>query len=308
MEFGTGTAPPPMPHRGHGKDDPPFRFLTFDAVPRGSILFAGPVYIRVQYGEDKRLDKDWTQFWACLVRGLLLVFSPGGSSQVKSFVACIDLHQLQARLATKEETKKKNALFIETAQKVGYLLRTDDEGEVMSWMATISAACVDGSAAEKELADQIRSFATLIDSQGEPVTKKDKISWKSMGGFLANLGGGGKPALADASPPAARKPFSDSQASLNQLRMCHRACFPLPLLIPFQAAPTTCFGGRLADQVANQQRPIPFLVETCIRQIEAHGILSEGIYRISGNAASVQRLKILFNTGMADKRLWKPNQ
>ncbi len=43
-----------------------------------------------------------------------------------------------------------------------------------------------------------------------------------------------------------------------------------------------------------ERRPVPFIITSCVREVEKRGISEVGIYRVSGSAADVQRLKKAF--------------
>ncbi len=60
------------------------------------------------------------------------------------------------------------------------------------------------------------------------------------------------------------------------------------------------FGGDLEEQCKNSRGEfrIPRVVQECIEVVEERGLLSQGIYRLSGNAASIQKLKSDYNNGM----------
>lgn len=51
------------------------------------------------------------------------------------------------------------------------------------------------------------------------------------------------------------------------------------------------FGIELNTVMKNQSNSIPFLVVKCVEEIEARGIMQEGIYRVSGFADEVDELK-----------------
>ncbi|KAF8985957.1 hypothetical protein BGZ46_000043 [Entomortierella lignicola] len=63
------------------------------------------------------------------------------------------------------------------------------------------------------------------------------------------------------------------------------------------------FGGMLTVEPG---RTIPKVVELCIKTIEARGLSTAGIYRVSGHMASIQNLKKSFNEGLdVDKLIEK---
>ncbi|KAI9019020.1 hypothetical protein DFJ74DRAFT_708221 [Hyaloraphidium curvatum] len=271
MDYSAATGPP-LPPRSH----PPAQFLTFEAIPPNLVLAAGPVLVRLQGGEDRRLSKDWIPFWGAAIRGALVLFTVAPQGQ-KFFYSWVDLSQAQWRQATKDDTKKRNALFFENPGRAGYVLRTEDDAEFARFYQAFPLACTPFGPAELELVAKVKELAAFLEMQGDHAgVKKEKSAWKSMGGLFAQLGG---KSSGDIPPPAVRKPLPETP--------------PAPqVFIP----PYACFGGRIPDQVAKQQRKIPYIVETCIGEVDGRGLQSEGIYRVSGNAANVQRLKVLFNS------------
>ena len=50
-------------------------------------------------------------------------------------------------------------------------------------------------------------------------------------------------------------------------------------------------------------RTIPNVVELCVKTIEARGLSTAGIYRVSGHMSSIQNLKRAFNEGLDVEKL-----
>lgn len=55
------------------------------------------------------------------------------------------------------------------------------------------------------------------------------------------------------------------------------------------------FGGYLRME---ENGDVPYIVSTCIKEVEARGLQSVGIYRLSGPASSIQKYKAAFNDSM----------
>ena len=51
----------------------------------------------------------------------------------------------------------------------------------------------------------------------------------------------------------------------------------------------------MALQIAKEKRNIPMIVEQCVKRVEEKGMDSVGIYRLSGNASTIQKLRLLYN-------------
>lgn len=50
-----------------------------------------------------------------------------------------------------------------------------------------------------------------------------------------------------------------------------------------------------------EKRDIPFIITSCIREVERRGMLEVGIYRVSGSASDLARLKKAFETSKYTK-------
>ena len=55
------------------------------------------------------------------------------------------------------------------------------------------------------------------------------------------------------------------------------------------------FGGILELHLDSEGQTIPRIVELCCLEVEARGINSVGIYRLSGNAATIQKIRSSLN-------------
>ncbi|GFR04138.1 active breakpoint cluster region-related protein [Trichonephila clavata] len=58
------------------------------------------------------------------------------------------------------------------------------------------------------------------------------------------------------------------------------------------------FGVKIQQVCKKEKSPVPFIVISCIREVEKRGIHEIGIYRVSGSASDVQRLKKSFETNV----------
>lgn len=56
------------------------------------------------------------------------------------------------------------------------------------------------------------------------------------------------------------------------------------------------FGAPIQTVTKRERRPVPFIITSCIREVERRGLTEVGIYRVSGSAADVGRLKKAFET------------
>ncbi|ODN05287.1 Active breakpoint cluster region-related protein [Orchesella cincta] len=62
------------------------------------------------------------------------------------------------------------------------------------------------------------------------------------------------------------------------------------------AKPSGLFGAKITQVCKREKRQIPFILTSCVREAERRGINEVGIYRVSGSASDVSRLKKAFET------------
>ncbi|XP_052868483.1 uncharacterized protein LOC128274354 [Anopheles cruzii] len=60
--------------------------------------------------------------------------------------------------------------------------------------------------------------------------------------------------------------------------------------------PGALFGAKLQQVIKREKRDIPFIVSACVREVERRGMAEVGIYRVSGSASDVAKLKKSFET------------
>ncbi|XP_055304144.1 active breakpoint cluster region-related protein isoform X2 [Sitodiplosis mosellana] len=60
--------------------------------------------------------------------------------------------------------------------------------------------------------------------------------------------------------------------------------------------PGPIFGVKFQQVLKREKRDIPFIITSCIREVERRGMLEVGIYRVSGSASDLARLKKAFET------------
>ncbi|XP_072547794.1 rho GTPase-activating protein 35 [Salminus brasiliensis] len=81
---------------------------------------------------------------------------------------------------------------------------------------------------------------------------------------------------------------------LRSLRRTTKKTRPKPRQSISKPLESNYFGVPLAN-VVTPERPIPLFIEKCIRYIEATGLSTEGIYRVSGNKAEMESMQRQFD-------------
>lgn len=68
------------------------------------------------------------------------------------------------------------------------------------------------------------------------------------------------------------------------------------MLSPFSTDLTSLVKGSLVNG-RNESHAPPYILQTCINEVEARGLTTEGIYRICGSVEEIEKLKNLFEKG-----------
>lgn len=59
---------------------------------------------------------------------------------------------------------------------------------------------------------------------------------------------------------------------------------------------TGLFGTSIQTSTKREKRAVPFIITSCVREVERRGISEVGVYRVSGSAVDVMRLKKAYET------------
>lgn len=105
-------------------------------------------------------------------------------------------------------------------------------------------------------------------------------------------------------PPGSPKPapFQELAAERRSLSRERLPSLPGPPNQPELPPLKPVFGVSLDDLYRRDGTAIPMVVYQCIQAVELFGLNVEGIYRLSGNATHIARMKALFDNGMSCPR------
>ncbi|KAJ8264611.1 hypothetical protein GJAV_G00151270 [Gymnothorax javanicus] len=222
----------------------------------------------------KRVRKNWAQSWTVLHGGVLTFHkdprsTPAGTSNKTNQIVpefTVDLRGAVIGWATKEKSSKKNVLELKTKSGAEFLIQYDTESIISDWY--------------KVIVDTIRQLELDHHSEEED----GESSENSLG-------------PEDRKRTSTRSNVSGSSTDIDQKKVRTK------LLKFLQKRPTlqsvkekgyirdNVFGCHLATLCALEKTTIPSFVENCIKAVERRGVDIDGIYRVSGNLAVIQKLR-----------------
>ncbi|XP_036384993.1 rho GTPase-activating protein 27-like isoform X2 [Megalops cyprinoides] len=222
----------------------------------------------------KRVRKNWSQSWTVLHGGVLTFHkdpksAAGGTSNKTNQIVpefTLELRGAVIGWASKEKSSKKNVLELKTRSGAEFLVQYDTESIINDW--------------HKVIVDTIRQLDLDHHSEEEEGEGSEKPQ-----------------ASEDKKRTATRMSVSGSSVDMDQKKVRTK------LLKFLQKRPTlqsvkekgyirdNVFGCNLLALCAQEKTTVPSFVEKCIKAVEKRGLDIDGIYRVSGNLAVIQKLR-----------------
>ncbi|XP_074049207.1 rho GTPase-activating protein 12 isoform X2 [Macrotis lagotis] len=229
----------------------------------------------------KKVRKNWLSSWAVL-QGSSLLFTKtqgsstswfGGNQSKPEFT--VDLKGATIELASKDKSSKKNVYELKTRQGTELLIQCDNDTLMNDWIKvlnfTISNQIIDNDEGVEE---------EPPDSPG--VEKHDKEKDQKDSKKLRSLKSSSIDSSEQKKTKKNLKKFLTRRPTLQAVREKG--------YIKDQV-----FGSNLTNLCQKENSTVPKFVKLCIEHVEEHGLDIDGIYRVSGNLAVIQKLRFAVN-------------
>uniref|UniRef100_A0A3Q2FQM4 Rho GTPase activating protein 12 n=1 Tax=Cyprinodon variegatus TaxID=28743 RepID=A0A3Q2FQM4_CYPVA len=230
----------------------------------------------------KRVRKNWTSSWTVL-DGSTLLFAKGqgggsswfGGSQSKPEFT-VDLKGGSVDWAPKEKSSKKNVLELKIRHGTELLLWSETDSVVNEWLKalqdSISAyACESDEAIEEDMPES--PGAEKQDKEKDQrLSKKDK-----------------------AMKPSASVEATDNKKTRHKLKKFLARRPTLQNVRDKGYIQDQVFGCSLSSLCQQENSTVPTFVKMCIDHVENNGLYIDGLYRVSGNLAVIQKLRFAVN-------------
>ncbi|XP_051905870.1 rho GTPase-activating protein 27 [Hippocampus zosterae] len=215
----------------------------------------------------KKIRKNWSQSWTVLHGGILTFHrdpksapsSNMGSQIVPEYT--VELRGASVCWAPKEKSSKKNVLELRTRQGCEYLMQYDTESIIADWLKVVQ--------------DTIRQLDHEHTSDDDDDGASDKENKDRKRASNRSLSG------ADAEQTRVR----------TKLRRFLQRRPTLQSVKEKGYIRDNVFGCHLDTLCHRENTTIPKFVEKCIKAVERRGLDVDGIYRVSGNLAVIQKLR-----------------
>ncbi|KAJ8272480.1 hypothetical protein GJAV_G00089590 [Gymnothorax javanicus] len=240
---------------------------------------SGPLNVTKITENGRRVRKNWTSGWTVL-EGSSFQFTKGqgggsswfGGHSKPEFT--VDLKGASVEWASKDKSSKKHVLELKTRQGTELLIHSENESLVNEWYKalaeTISAHAWESDEAIEE--DMPESPGAEDEDTEKEHSKKSRSVKNSSG--------------------------ADSPEQKRTRYKLKRFLTRRPTLQAVKDKgyiKDQVFGCSLESLCQQESSTVPKFVKMCIDHVENHGLDVDGLYRVSGNLATIQKLRFAVN-------------
>ncbi|XP_030867238.2 rho GTPase-activating protein 27 isoform X2 [Gorilla gorilla gorilla] len=246
---------------------------------------AGVLHRTKTADKGKRLrKKHWSASWTVLEGGVLTFFkdsktsAAGGLRQPSKFSTpeyTVELRGASLSWAPKDKSSRKNVLELRSRDGSEYLIQHDSEAIISTW--------------HKAIAQGIQELSAELPPEESESSRVDFGSSERLGSWQEKEEDARPNAAAPALGPGGLE--SDLSKVRHKLRKFLQRRPTLQSLREKGYIKDQVFGCSLAALCERERSRVPRFVQQCIRAVEARGLDIDGLYRISGNLATIQKLR-----------------
>ncbi|KAM6990227.1 rho GTPase-activating protein 12-like isoform 2-T2 [Tautogolabrus adspersus] len=230
----------------------------------------------------KKVRKNWTSSWTVL-QGFTLLFAKGQGGGTSWFGVgqsnpefTVDLRGGSVDWASKDKSSKKHVIEVKTRQGTELLIQSENDGLVNDWyralQETISTYAWESDEAIEE---------DMPESPGAEKNDKEKDHRDSKKGR--------------AMKNSASMDGSDNKKTRHKLKKFLTRRPTLQSVRDKGYIKDQVFGCSLSDLCHRESITVPSFVRMCIDHVENNGLCVDGLYRVSGNLAVIQKLRFAVN-------------
>ncbi|XP_023263535.1 rho GTPase-activating protein 15-like isoform X1 [Seriola lalandi dorsalis] len=238
----------------------------------------------------KKVRKNWAQTWTVLHGGVLTFHkdpksaATGASNKTNQIVpeVAVDLRGATIGWASKDKSSKKNVLELKGKNGVEFLIQYDTESIINDW--------------HKVLMDTIRQLSVYQEYQDHHSEEEDGDLYEKIPNTERDDRSAGGIDKRRSSRPTIT-PSSSSAGDADQKRVRTKLMKFLMKRPTLQSVKEkgyireNVFGCHLGSLCAQEKTTVPSFVERCISAVEKRGLDIDGLYRVSGNLAVIQKLR-----------------
>ncbi|KAK3560185.1 hypothetical protein QTP86_034796, partial [Hemibagrus guttatus] len=272
----------PLNHRRNASDSD--MFGSPETMPNVSNLEKAGILNKTKISENgKKVRKNWAQSWTVLHGGVLIFHKDpksnptGASSKTNQIVPefTVELKGATIGWAAKEKSSKKNVLELKSRAGAEFLIQYDTESIITDWHKVITDTIRQLDMEQHHSDDDEETSEKSPSTEKEDKSHADKRRLSNAGRQLSTTSAS----------------ESDQKKVRNKLRKFLLKRPTLQSVKEKGYIRENVFGCLLQNLCDQEKSTVPSFVMKCIRMVEKKGLGVDGIYRVSGNLAVIQKLR-----------------
>uniref|UniRef100_A0A8C8CCQ3 Rho GTPase-activating protein 12-like n=1 Tax=Oncorhynchus tshawytscha TaxID=74940 RepID=A0A8C8CCQ3_ONCTS len=231
----------------------------------------------------KKVRKNWTSSWTVL-RGSLLLFTKsqgGGTSWFGGIQSkpefTVDLRGGSIEWASKDKSSKKHVIELKTRQGTELLIQSENDSFVNDWYRALTDTISTHAWESDEAIEEDMPESPGAEKQDK---EKDHRDSKSRGLSMKS---------------STSMDTSDDKKTRHKLMKFLTRRPTLQAVRDKGYIKDQVFGCSLSDLCQRENASVPSFVTMCIDHMENNALNVDGLYRVSGNLAVIQKLRFAVN-------------
>ncbi|XP_031471904.1 rho GTPase-activating protein 12 isoform X1 [Phasianus colchicus] len=231
----------------------------------------------------KKVRKNWMSSWAVLQGSSLLFTKTQGSGTGWKFGVnqskpefTVDLKGALIDWASKDKSSKKNVIELKTRQGTELLIQSDNDSFINEWYKVLNYTINNQVVESDEALEDEVPDSPGVEKQDKEKENKDSKKLRSVK----------IPGNIDA---------TDQKKTKTKLKKFLTRRPTLQAVREKGYIKDQVFGSNLTSLCQRENSTVPKFVKLCIEHVEEHGLDVDGLYRVSGNLAVIQKLRFAVN-------------
>ncbi|XP_014884145.1 rho GTPase-activating protein 12 isoform X4 [Poecilia latipinna] len=231
----------------------------------------------------KKLRKNWTSSWTVL-QGSSLLFAKGqgastswkfGSNQSKPEFT-VDLRGASVEWASKEKSSKKHVIELKTRQGMELLIQSEIDSVINDWYRALMETINTHAWESDEAIEEDMPESPGAEKQDKEKDHRDSKKNRVMKNSISMDSSDQKKTRMKLKKFLIRRPTYQAVRDKGYIK-------------------DQVFGCSLSSLCQRENTSVPNFVKMCMDHVENTGLSVDGLYRVSGNLAVIQKLRFAVN-------------
>uniref|UniRef100_A0A8C3XVR2 Rho GTPase-activating protein 12 n=1 Tax=Chelydra serpentina TaxID=8475 RepID=A0A8C3XVR2_CHESE len=230
----------------------------------------------------KKVRKNWMSSWAVL-QGSSLLFTKTQGTGTSWFGVnqskpefTVDLRGAVIDWASKDKSSKKNVIELKTRQGTELLIQSDNDIFINEWFKVLTYTISNQVLESDEAFEDDVPDSPGVEKQDKEKDHKDSKKLRSMKISSSIDSSEQKKTKTKLKKFLTRRPTLQAVREKGYIK-------------------DQVFGSNLTSLCQRENSSVPKFVKLCIEHVEEHGLDVDGLYRVSGNLAVIQKLRFAVN-------------